>query len=311
MSAPTQVIQRRDLSDLVKEFNTQDNMAGFVGLGIMPKVDVVNPDGNYPVINKEALTQDADVKRSNRGAYNRVDFGFEQANFSLEEYGLEIPVDDALAKNYDSYFRAEAEAQDIVLDILAKKQEVRIRDIVEGQNANAVGTSWSTSATATPRADVLAGQKAVRDLIGTIPTKMTMTWDKFQEILITAEFMDSAKYTSNVLALGLDAQISLVKSYLGLSSLNLSYGVLNTADEGQDFSGAGIWDDTKAFLQVEPAATIAGGPNFGHTLNWAADEVVNTESYEEPQTRSNILRTRHWRSEKVKLAEAGYLLSNL
>lgn len=311
MSAPNTIIQRRDLSDLVKDYDVNGNSEGFVGLGILPLFNTELQSGNFPKMEVKDLMQNANTQRSNRGAYNRVDFSFGQDNFACTEYGLEIGIDDALAKNYDSYFRAESEGQDIILGILAKNQEIRVKDIVEGQSANAVSTPWSTAATCTPRADVLAGQKAVRDATGMIPKKLTMTWDKFKEILICDEFMDSAKYTSNVLTLGMEAQISIVSAYLGVDDLSLSWGVVDSADEGQAFASSGIWDDTKAFLQLAPTSSLQGGPSFGKTMNWAADEVVNTESYVEPQTRSTILRTRNWRDEKVLLADAGYLLTSL
>lgn len=310
MSGPTTVIQRRDLASLVKDFDLEGNRAGYVGLNVMPLFDTQLQSGNFPKMEVEELMKLADTKRANRGSYNRIDYGFAQDQYACKEYGLEIPVDDALAENYSTYFDAEVEAQNIVIDQLARAQEERIATVVEAESANAVTTPWSTKATATPREDVYTGMKAVKDACGVFPDSMILTWDKFQDILVTAEFQDSSKYTSNVLALGMEAQRAIVASFLGVDNVYISYGVKNTANEGADFSGSSIWDDTKSFLYVS-GSSLQGGPKYGLTMNWASDELVNTESYEEPQIRSTVIRVRNHRDEKVITSSAGYLLSSL
>lgn len=311
MSGPTTVIQRRDLASLVKDFDLAGNREGHVGLAIMPLFDTPLQSGNFPKMEVAELMKPSDVKRAPRGAFNRIDFGFTQDSYTCEQFGLELPVDGSIAKNYASYFDAEMEAQDILLDQLARAQEVRIKTIVEAESANNVSVPWSTSATATPRVDVYTGMKAVKDRTGIFPDSLVMTWDKFQDILSTAEFQDSSKYTSNVLGLGFDAQKSIVASFLGVQNLYISYGVLNSAKEGQAFSGTGIWTDTSAFLYIAGNSGLQGGPKYGRTMNWSSDELVNTESYEEPQTDATIIRVRHHRDEKVIASSAGYRLASL
>jgi hypothetical protein len=310
VSAPSSVIQRRDLFDLVKDFSLEGNRKGYVGLDIMPIFDTALQSGNFPSINSEEMMKPADVKRSNRGSYNRIDFAFGQDNYSCLEYGLEGPVDDALAANYDSYFAAEAEMQDILLHKLAEEQEKRIATIVEAESGTA-GTDWSVAGTATPRTDVITGIKAVLDVTGIMPDSLHITWDKFQDVLVCDQFTESDKYTSNILTSGIETQKQAVKSFLGVDNLLVSFGVYNGADEGQTFSATDIWDDTKAFLFIKGGAGLQGGPAFGKTMNWVDDELVGTESYDEPQTRSTVLRVRHHRDEKVITSAAGYLLTGL
>lgn len=310
MSAPSTVIQRRDLFDLVKDFDLEGNRKGFVGLDIMPQFDTALQTGNFPSIDAEEMMKPADVKRSNRGAYNRIDFAFGQDNYACKEYGLEGPVDEALAANYDSYFSAEAEMQDILLHKLAEEQEKRIATVVEAESGTA-GTDWSTPGTGTPRADVITGIKAVLDVTGRMPDSFHCTWDKFQDIIKTNEFTESDKYTSNILTSGFETQKQAVKAFLGVDNLLVSFGVYNGADEGQTFSATDIWDGSKGFLFIKGQAGLQGGPAFGKTMNWTDDELVGTESYEEPQTRSTIIRVRNHRDEKVITSAAGYLLTGL
>lgn len=310
MSAPSTVIQRRDLFDLVKDFDLEANQKGYVGLEIMPLFDTPLQSGNFPSIDAAQMLKPADVKRSNRGTYNRIDFAFGQDNYACKEYGLEGPVDDALAENYSSYFSAEAEMQDILLGILAKEQEQRIATIVEAESGTA-GTDWTTAATATPRADVITGIKTVLDRTGIMPDSIALTWNQFQRIIKTTEFLESDKYTSNILTSGFETQKQAVKAFLSVDNIHVSFGVYNGADEGQSFSASQFWDDTKAFLYIKGNSGLQGGPKFGKTMNWANDELVGTESYEEPQTRATILRVRHHRDEKVVTSNAGYLLNTL
>ena len=311
MSAPSTIIQRRDLFDLVKDFSLEGNRKGYVGLDIMPLFDTALQSGNFPSIDSEEMMKPADVKRSNRGTYNRIDFAFGQDNYQCQEYGLEGPVDDALAENYDSYFSAEAEMQDILLHKLAEEQEKRVAAVVQAEAANASANPWSNASTGTPRADVITGIKAVLDRTGIMPDSLHMTWDKFQDVLKSNEFSDSDKYTSNILTSGFETQKNVIKSFLGVDNLYVSFGVYNGADEGQAFSGTDIWTDTEAFLFIKGGAGLQGGPAYGKTMNWANDELVGTESYEEPQSRATILRVRHHRDEKVITSAAGYRLTAL
>lgn len=310
MSAPSTVIQRRDLFDLVKDFDLEGNKKGYVGLDIMPIFDTALQSGNFPSIDADEMMKPADVKRSNRGTYNRIDFAFGQDNYSCLEYGLEGPVDDALAENYDSYFSAESEMQDILLGLLASEQEKRIAAVVEAESGTA-GSDWSTVGTSTPRQDIITGIKTVLDRTGKMPDSLHMTWNQFQNVLQSAEFTDSDKYTSNILTSGFETQKQVIKSFLQVENLLVSFGVYNGADEGQAFSGTQIWDDTKAFLFIKGQAGLQGGAAYGKTMNWANDELVGTESYEEPQTRATIIRARNHRDEKVITSAAGYLLNTL
>lgn len=300
---------RPELDALVKDFDVTGNSMGYIGLSIMPLVNTAVQSGEFPKIDADELMKRADTKRAARGSYNRIDTGFAQDTFSCTERGLEGAVDDSLAKIYASYLDAEVEVANVVLNNLLLDQEARIRDVVYAESANAVATPWSTYATATPRDNVNDAAETIRKRTGVKPNSIAMTLTKFRDILKCAELLDIAKFTGNILAMGLDAQKAIVSQFIGINNIIIAEAVENTADEGQTFTGADIWTDTKAFLFVQ-GNTLQGGPKYGLTMNWSGDEAMN-ESYYEEQTRSTILRTRHWRAEKVQLSAAGWLLTNL
>ena len=301
---------RPELDALVNEFDITGNSAGFVGLQIMPLQDTVQQSGVFPALDGKSVLSRADDRRQARGGYNRIDFGWKQDNFACNERGLEAPVDEALAKIYASYLDAEMEAQKIVLYKQLVEQEFRIRDIVYTETDNDVGTPWSTSASASPRDDILDASDTIRNRCGLRPNSLQLTLTKFRQILRTAEFLDIAKFTGNPFTLGLEAQKRLVADYLEVPNIIIAEGVYDSADEGQDINTVDIWDDTVGFLFIQGFG-LMGGPKYGLTMNWAADSLIGTESYYEEQTRSNIIRVRHWRDEKVVLNEAGFKLTSL
>tara|TARA_R110000787_G_C13397260_1_gene443153 strand:- start:528 stop:1454 length:927 start_codon:yes stop_codon:yes gene_type:complete len=300
---------RPELDALVKDFDVTGNSQGYVGLSIMPLINTAVSSGEFPKIDANELMKRADTKRASRGSYNRIDTGFAQDNFVCTERGLEGAVDDSLAKIYASYLDAEVEVSNVVLGNLLLDQEIRIRDVVYAQTSNAVATPWSTYATATPRDNINDASETIRKRTGVKPNSIQMTLNKFRDILKCAELLDIAKFTGNILAMGIDAQKAVVSAFIGIPNIILAEAVENTSDEGQDFVGADIWVDTSAFLFVA-GGTLQGGPKFGVTMDWTGDSAMN-ESYYEDQTRSTILRTRHWRDEKVQLTTAGWLLSSL
>lgn len=301
---------RPELDALVKEYDLMANASGFVGTQIMPLRSVAKQSGAFPKISKEDLLRVTSDKRAPRGGYNRIDTGFGEDTFSTEEYGLEGVVDDSLADLYEDYIDAEAEVVSQLLFQQALNQEIRHRDIVYAQSSNAVGTSWSTYATATPRDDVRDAARSIKRLVGIKPNLLVLTEEKFQDILKCSEFLDNAKFTGNPLTMGMDAQINLVSQFLGIQQIAIADGVTNTADEGQSFSGSDLWAAGTGFLAVT-GNTILGGPKFGLTLGYDSDSIVGVEDYREEQARGNVLRVRRWRQEKVMMAECGWKLTNL
>jgi hypothetical protein len=303
------------LGDVVSEYALARSRNSFVGLRMMPIFQTPLQTGNYPVIAVEQMLKPRDVKRAPRGGYNRGDWGFEQGDYACVEYGWEEVIDDALAKNYASYFNAETMGAMIATDVLMREEEKRIKTIAEAQTAHAVSVKWSVAATATPKANVNTAIKAIVDATGMLPNLLVLTWTTFQNLIQTTELLEATKYTGALTLKGFEGQKAIVAQYLGVDEVLVSNAVENGNKEGSTsgFSASQIWANANGYLVVSSAGSLESGPCFGRSFLWTDDSpnIINVESYREDAVRGSIVRTRQYVDEKVLNASCIYRLSNL
>lgn len=313
MSHPVTIIQRRDLGDLVKEYALEKSEQLFIGLQLMPIFNTALQSGNYPIIPIEQMLKPRNVNRASGGGYNRGDWQFKQGQYACVEKGWEEVVRQDMAKNYASYFDAEATSAMVAQDVILRAQEQRIASLIQSVTPTSASVSWKTKATATPKDDIETGIKHILDYTGVRPDTLQLTYNNFNFITRCDQFLDTAKYTSNPLAMGFEAQRTLVASFLGVSRILVGNAIVNSADEGLDFSPNQIWDDDRAFLCVTSSGPMENVPQWGRTIQWEDDspQNVNAESYEEVQTNSDIIRVRHYNVEKILNPNCGYALDGL
>jgi len=317
MPSPTSTIQRRDLGDLVSEYALERSRESFIGLELMPSLGVMLQSGNYPIIPVEEMLKPRDTKRNPRGGYNRGDWGFEQGNFATEEFGWEELVDDSLAKNYGSYFEAEAISARIATDVLLRGQEARIQTLADTAYANAVSVKWSTSATATPRKNIEAGIKSINQNTGMLPNVFACTWQTFNNLIKTNEVLEATKYTGGgaITMSGFERQKEMIAEYFGVDRVIVSNAVQNGNNEGSTsgFSATQIWNDAYGYLVVTSAGPIESGPSWGRSFLWTDDSPnnVNIESYRDEEVRGEVIRARHNTDEKILNSSCMYRLTNL
>jgi len=313
MSSPTTTIERRDLGEVVEEYALAKSEADFIGLKIMPIFKTPLQQGNYPVIAVEQMLKPRVITRAPRGNYNRGDWGFEQGNYACEEYGWEEVVDDANARNYASYFDAEAIGAKIGTDVLLRGQDTRIKTIVEAQSAHSITNEWDDATNATPRSDVNTGIRTIVQATGMIPDLFVTTWTNFQNLLVTDEVLDATKYTGAITMVGFEAQKRMIAQYFGVNRVEVTNAIYNSAGEGQTLTASQIWSNEYAALVVTGSGSLQSGPCFGRSFLWQDDspDNVNVESYREDAVRGTIIRTRHYVDEKVLNSSCIYLLSNM
>lgn len=313
MSQPLTVLQRRDLGDLVKEYALERSADTYIGLQIMAIFNSALQSGNYPIIPIEQMLKPREVDRASGGGYNRGDWQFKQGSFTCSEKGWEEVVRQDMARNYASYFDAESISAMVAQDVLLRAQEKRIADLVQSVTPTTVSDSWKSKASATPKDDIEKGIKHILDYTGVRPDTLQLTYNNFNFITRCDQFLDTAKYTNNPLAMGIEAQRTLVASFLGVSRILIGNAIYNSADEGLAFSPNQIWDDNRAFLCVTSSGPMENVPQWGRTIQWEDDspQNVNAESYEEPQTRADIIRVRHYNTEKILNERCGYALDGL
>ena len=322
MPRPTSAttIQRPDLGVIAYELLLKAEQKGFMGLKILPILRVPFISGDYPVIPLEALLKDTNTSRAPRSKYPREDWEFETGTYACKENGVELPIDDVERKMYAHLkaMRVDEISVEKATDIILRRQEKRIAAAVFNPSnitqTAAVTTEWSTAASCTPRADVMAAKRAMRLASGLIPNVMAISKTVFDNLFLSAEILNAFKYTNPVEMGGEEAQRRTLAQYFGVGEVLVGNAIKDTAKKGKPVSIADIWDDEYALL----AAVSSGGediyePCLGRTYLWIEDSPENivVETYREDSKRSDIYRVRQNTDEAFVFTGAGYLLSNI
>lgn len=317
MRPVSSAVFRPELATLAYAYALEASQRGFIGLQAFPIFEVALQSAVYPVIPAEAFLALLKTERAARSAYGRSDFEFDDGEYFCRENGWEELIDDTERRMYQRFFDAEVVATQRAVDVILRKQEKRIADKCTDTGAlpdAAVSTKWSTIATCSPRSDVKAKVKTVRDATGLEPDTLCISWTTFQNILLSAELKDYLKYTTPYLLDTFEGQKRVVAQYLGLQQLLVGNAIYNSAKKGKALSTTNIWPDDKGTLIVTPRNTAdLKEPCLGRTFLWTGDSPQNlvTESYREESARSDVIRCRQNTDETYVFTAAGYVLTNL
>jgi len=319
MPRPTSstTIQRPDLGAIAYEYLMEASQRGFIGLEALPIFEVLEQNGDYPVIPIEAILKLQSTKRAADGTYPRSSYEFETDNYSCVENGWEERVDDVEAKLYQRFFDAEEVAVKRAVDIILRGQEYRIASMIfntSNLSNAAVSTEWDTAASCTPRSDIETGKQAMRAASGLVPNVLIMSLKVLGNLLVADEITDALKYTNPIELGGIEVQKRLLAQYFGVDKLLVGGAIYDSSKKNIAMSIADIWDDEYVCL-----AKVASGepdlkdPVLGRTFLWTEDSPENlvTEEYREEQSRSNVYRVRQHTDEEFVFTGAGYLLSNI
>lgn len=304
---------RPELKELALEY--MEKQTDFIGLKILPTFEVGKQNGEYPVIPVEALLSVPTTRRAARAYYGRDDWEFELDSFDCVENGWEEPVDETEAKLYARFFDAEEVAMQRALSTILRVQEKRIADMLFNASnftANSVTNEWDDGANATPITDVKAGRLAVRNACGIEPNVLIVSYSTFLDLGLCAQIVDRVKYIDSTIRAG-DIPVSALAKVFGVQQVLVGSARYNSAKKGQSASLANVWNEEYAMLAVVNGKNDLKQPCVGRTFQWTADSPDNVmvESYDEPQSRSTVIRARQHTDEEVMLTQTAYLLSNI
>lgn len=313
---------RPDLGASLEEFNLAMDRNGFIGLRILPVIDVAEPSGTFGIIPVESLLQNRDTLRAPGSGYNRQKWAFESSSYATEENGAEDPVDDKEATLYRNYFDAELIATERVRDVVLRNQEKRIADLVFNATTftgatltTAIGTEWSDTINSTPLDDVEAALRKVWDLSGFWPRVLIINQHVYRNLRNNAQIIDRiSSQGAGGQTRASDINKSALAQVLDLDEVIVASGTKNTALEGQTPVFAEIWSSEYAMLARVASGNDVREPALGRTFHWSADgsEIgAHIESYRDETVRGQIIRARHETAEKLLFTGAGHLLSNI
>jgi hypothetical protein len=305
-------VPREDLGEAFREFEV-DGMR-MIADTVLPQRGVRQKAATLSVTKRENLTI-PNVDRANGGTYNRVSLYMDDMAYACKNRGLEGQVTEEDVLNYANDFDAEVEETQNVKIKMRLAREKRVADLVFNTTTwtgaslftDNSGSPWATVGTDVI-AQIVAARELVRQNCGAKPNTLIINEVAMNQLLLNTGI--KAKFPG-ALAITEDLMRQQMAAILGIPNLLIGQAIYNTADEGQTFSGDDIWSETYAMLAVlGTASTPMAQGHLGRTVTWLpyASDLEYVESYDEPQTESEIIRVKSYTDEKVFDANFAHLM---
>ncbi len=310
---------RPDLAASFMDFDLAMDRNGFVGLDILPVIEVDRQFGTYGRIPLAQLLQNRDTLRSPGSGYSRGQFTFETQTFNCTEHGAEELVDDREATMYRDYFDSEQISAMRALDAVVRGHEIgALAAIINaGIGTTGVGNgAWTggASSTATPIEDVNAACVSMWQASGLWPNAMVIERRCFRQLRIIGEIVSQLKYAgyTNPTAKSITAEV--LAQVFDIKYLFIAGSAKNSADEGQTATIASIWDQTKAMVCRVAETDDPKEPCVGRTFHWGEDgsSIGGTvESYRSEERRSDVIRVRHDVDVEIIYPQAAWIITGV
>ena len=322
---PTTAVARYDLGVTVDEFGLVANQMGFVGPQVLrPKV-VSQQAGNWMVVPENELNMVPETQRAPDGGYRQDNFQTSQDGYNCQEHGREFPMSDATMAMFADVFDAEATGRTRMVSQLLHSYEAAAAAAVFNTTTwtgasltTALGTPWSTHASATPIADVQAAKEkgiALGVRYNALVCSERVFWHLCQSDELEGKVSANKDKTNNTLR-------SLIAELLDVEEIITPWSLKNTANQGQTAAAySRIWATDKAMVckvaKTDDPAEVCIGRTFlwnGDGATAGGDEhvlAVLMEMYRKETARCTVLRGRHWRGLKIMYPRCGHLLTNV
>lgn len=342
MAQPSSAITRFDLSMTYVEFSLLANRRKFIGLKVLPPIGVMQESSDFLRLEVESfLTKPEDTERAAKGTYKRKDYEWTKDSYAVAEHGVEEVSDDATIERYGDILRVERIAVMRAVNRILQRLEQDIADAVMNTTTwtgaaltTAIGTAWTTTATADPIADIDGARDKVKTSSGMTPNTVVMTDSDFINCIRTDRIEALLKYDAMQTLMSLQGQQDMqsVASNSGLAALFnvdrilIGQGFKNTADQGQSVSFSRFWptgsvmlahiDDDGMTGDLEAASPNIGRTIFstknGEPLPGSDDGGFGSllfDEYRDEPVRGSVFRPRNKRQVKILHAQAGHLLT--
>lgn len=312
---------RPDLRSMI-EFDLERDRKGFIGHRLLPVINVALQADSPGRIKLEELLKGGDLSRTSSGGYSRGTLKFEKWAYATEEWGREEVVTKRLARLYSNYIDAEAVAATRARDMVLREREKRVVALVQDTGvytgatlATAATAAWSTLASAKPITDVRNAKLKSWALTGLWPNIVAMNLEQFEFCRATAEVIDhiaSSGAGSSVKASDVTAR--MLAQCFAVDEVLVAGGSKDSADEGQTRSIAHIWNRTSVSVARIATSNDVQEPCLGRTFHWTEDgstEEGTIEEYEDPTTRSHVIRCRQETDEVLMYHQCAHLITGV
>ena len=223
---------------------------------------------------------------------------------------------------YKDFFDAEVSTTELVVDAILRARERRIADMIFNATTwtgssltTAVGTPWSTAASAKPIDDVNAAREKVWIATGLYPNALIINRKVFEYIRLCDQVKDDIQSAGAGQATKQrDITIAQLSQVFDLDYIFVAGGAKNTANPADAATISRIWSNSYAMVARVCVTNNILEPGLGRSFHWSgdgseADGLV--ETYYQENVRGEVVRARHQIEEKVMYKECGHLLTNI
>lgn len=299
----------RAVDTVLSNFAIVFKPADLIGEQVAPLLKVDEPTGTIFKMTRDFALRigGENLQRSPQGTYHRAGYTWGTTTYETQEYGVEYPAPLVVSAGSQVPIDLERVATEMGAKDLALELERQVA--AEALNTNSkwasdtalAGTDqWNDYGFSNPIADIDARKESILQNAGVYPNTGYLglqVWNKLKEHPL---LIDKIKYTGKGI-LSEEAFASMVE----IQKILVGRAIRNTAAEGATFSGSFIWGKHMV-LEYKEAPGVESRLGV-LTFAWDEGGVAfprAVETYEEKQSRSNIIRTfAHW---QVKVVESQY-----
>jgi len=310
----THAVPRMDLGVAFHEYTM--SKVRLIADAVLPILGVAKEAATMSVTKRKNLTIPA-TKHANGATYNRVELYMDDLAYACVDHGLEGQITDRDREKYASDFDAEVEKTQAIKTKMKLAREKRVKDLIFNtttwpSGTAALYTDYSSAPWDAAGSKVIKQLQTVRELVrlncGVPADSLVISESSMINLMNNTEILAKFPGATAITEAMLRAAMAAI---LGIPNLIVGQAVYNSADEGQDFSGAEIWPDDYAMVAVLGADGLPmTEPQLGRTILWEnyTPDIEYIEMYRENQTKSDIINVEQSIDEKVFDAYFGHLM---
>lgn len=305
--------------DLLGAFSQVDlTMQGFIARQVLPTFTVSKRVGDFGVRPLKSWTQRRNTKRAPFGRTSRSNWSSESRSWSLQEYTHEQPIDRVNADLFGDWFEAEDEAAgmtrqvielDLEADVAAKlfnQAEFPADDYYGADVINA----WN-GPNGTPLTDIVNGKSAMAQR-SLVPDTLVITRQLALSLPLNPQIIDRIKYISTRVERP-DFDAATLAMVLGVPRVLIANGHYDTSNaSAASATLASVWSDNFAMLVCTSSErNFSGRPHLGRIFEQVNSAGVAMYSYEEEQTKSEIVGAEQHVDPNIIYKDAAYLMGDV
>lgn len=287
---------------------------------VLPRVPVGQETFKYTKYPLSEAFNITDNRVGRRGRVNEVEFSGEEAESSVEDYGLDSPIPnsdiEAAAKAREekrSTFDPEAHATMMLEQYNQLNRERRVAALVHDPATYSAGRKITLAGASQlsdyANSDPIGVIKAA--LEGTLvfrPNKVVMGQAVWSKLSGHAKLVEAVRGTTDK---GLITRAQFADLFeLPADAILVGEGFVNTARPGQNVTLGRVWGKHIAFLYIDPLASTQGGVTFGFTAQLGTKVAGRIEDPHIGLQGGQRIRAGERVRELVVAPDCGYLVQN-